>query len=155
MTRFSIRRQVEFNHCDPAGLVFYPRYYEMISALVERFFAEGLGHDWCEMGDAGLCTPMGKIETRFTAPSRLGDWLTLSLAVSRLGRASVGFDLMCETAGGPRFTGSATSICADMKAGRAQPWPGPIRAAFTPWLPIPGDASSPAAAPDMQKAAFR
>lgn len=154
MTRFSIRRQVEFNHCDPAGLVFYPRYYEMISALVERFFAEGLGHDWCELGRNGLCTPMGRIETRFTAPSRLGDWLTLSLEVARLGRASVSFRLLCETDAGPRFTGCTTAICADMTAGRAQPWPEPVRAAFTQWLPVPG-AASPGADPDMQKAAFR
>lgn len=147
--RFSIRRQVEFNHCDPAGLVFYPRYYEMISALLERFFADGIGHSWQAMGEDGLVTPMGKIETRFVSPSRLGDWLELSLEIARLGSSSVTFDLECRGETGLRFTGAATMVCADMNVGRAAPWPDPIRAAMQPFLstaPSSSDASALAVA---------
>ena len=31
---------IEFNHCDPAGIVFYPRYFEMTNSVVENFFAD-------------------------------------------------------------------------------------------------------------------
>ena len=27
---------IEFNHCDPAGIVFYPRYFEMWGCLMAR-----------------------------------------------------------------------------------------------------------------------
>ena len=30
---------VRFQHCDPAGIVFYPRYLEMINQTVEEWFA--------------------------------------------------------------------------------------------------------------------
>ena len=44
--RFVLSRQIEFNHCDPAGMVFYPRYFEMISATVERFLADEIDYGW-------------------------------------------------------------------------------------------------------------
>ncbi|MCO5127369.1 MAG: hypothetical protein M9957_08845 [Rhodobacteraceae bacterium] len=30
--------RVGFNHCDPAGIVFYPRYFEMANTVCESFF---------------------------------------------------------------------------------------------------------------------
>ena len=35
--------QIEFNHCDPAGIVFYPRYFEMVNSVCENFFREVAG----------------------------------------------------------------------------------------------------------------
>ena len=35
--------RIEFNHCDPAGIVFYPRYFEMTNSVVENFFADVVG----------------------------------------------------------------------------------------------------------------
>ncbi|CPO21707.1 4-hydroxybenzoyl CoA thioesterase [Bordetella pertussis] len=29
--------EVRFRHCDPAGIVFYPRYFEMINDFVEEW----------------------------------------------------------------------------------------------------------------------
>lgn len=78
---FKLSRQVEFNHCDAAGIVFYPRYFEMIAAVQERFFADALGASWAEMTPAGLGTPMGEITVRFSNPSRLGDMLDFALVV--------------------------------------------------------------------------
>ena len=37
---------VRFQHCDPAGIVFYPRYYEMLNLTVERFFERQLGYSF-------------------------------------------------------------------------------------------------------------
>ena len=48
--RFRLTRPVEFNHCDPAGIVFYPRYFEMISATIERFLADAIDYSWTRMG---------------------------------------------------------------------------------------------------------
>ena len=35
--------EVRFRHCDPAGIVFYPRYFEMINDFVEEWFDKGMG----------------------------------------------------------------------------------------------------------------
>ena len=43
---FTTQRKVRFQHCDPAGIVFYPRYFEMINSVVEDWFEEVLQHDF-------------------------------------------------------------------------------------------------------------
>lgn len=121
---FTIRRQVEFNHCDPAGIVFYPRYFEMISATIERFFSDGIGFSWKDMGlTEGYGTPMGNIEVRFHNPSYLEDWLDFDLTVKRIGRSSATLQIKCSSEGEPRFTCEATLVYANIQQGGAQSWP--------------------------------
>lgn len=93
--------QVRFEHCDPAGIVFYPRYFAMINRLIEDWFAEALDTPWPELhGDAQAGVPTVRIEIDFTAPSRQGDRLRLSLDVREIGRAS--FTLLIEARGAAR-----------------------------------------------------
>ncbi|GGE38266.1 hotdog family protein [Actibacterium pelagium] len=40
---FTLHQKVLFKHCDPAGIVFYPRYFEMINDAVEAMFSNLLG----------------------------------------------------------------------------------------------------------------
>lgn len=136
---FTIRRQVEFNHCDPAGIVFYPRYFEMISALLERFFADGIGVSWKQMGtlDGGMATPMGEIQIRFSAPSRLEDWLDLTLQVKSIGGASATFGVTCDCESEPRFAGEFTIIYASLDAGKATRWPDGMRSTMLRYLAAP------------------
>lgn len=126
---FTIRRQVEFNHCDPAGMVFYPRYFEMISALVERFFADVVDFSWIDMGalNGGMGTPTGNIEVRFRKPSRLGDWLDFSLSIERLGRSSATFAITCASGGETRFDCISTVVYANTYEGASAPWPDAVR----------------------------
>ncbi|MGO4853065.1 acyl-CoA thioesterase, partial [Phaeovulum sp. W22_SRMD_FR3] len=136
----TLRRQVEFNHCDPAGIVFYPRYFEMISALTERFFADGVGHSWARMAaQDGAGTPLGAINIRFLAPSRLEDWLDFTLQIKALGSASATFALTCSCAGETRFTGEATVIHARLSQGHSSPWPDAVRRAMARYLLTPPD----------------
>ncbi|MCE9680901.1 acyl-CoA thioesterase [Halomonas alkalisoli] len=46
---FTTLRKVRFQHCDPAGIVFYPRYFEWLNSVVEDWFAEVVGHDFNEL----------------------------------------------------------------------------------------------------------
>lgn len=87
---FRLPIQIRFAHCDPAGIVFYPRYFELINGVVEDWCAQGLGMSFHEMHvvkDIGL--PTVHIETDFVKTSILGDQLTAELRVLKLGRASV------------------------------------------------------------------
>ena len=84
MAAFQIQQHVRFQHCDPAAMVFYPRYFEMINLTVEEWFRTGL--DWGfqqmhEIDDRGI--PTARIAVDFSAPSRLGDVLDWSLTVKR------------------------------------------------------------------------
>ncbi len=82
--------QIEFNHCDPAGIVFYPRYFEMTNSVVENFFNDVVGRSFASMhrgADNGV--PTVSLVAEFVAPSRLGDKVLFSLKIEKLGRSSV------------------------------------------------------------------
>lgn len=123
--QFEKSQKVLFRHCDPAGIVFYPRYFEMVNDLVEAFFAERL--DWpfeAMMSNAGV--PTAEIRLRFAAPSRHGDMLRLQMQVTRLGRASMGLSYRATSGSELRFEGESVLVHTDAQ-GKPSPWPAPIR----------------------------
>lgn len=119
---------VEFNHCDPAGIVFYPRYFEMTNSLVENFFADVMGHSFGAMMDAGQGVPTARLETNFKVPSRLGDKLEWVLEVVRLGGSSVSFMATARVADQVRLIADLTLVWVD--AGKPTRWPDAMRSKF-------------------------
>ncbi len=124
--RFEKHQKVLFRHCDPAGIIFYPRYFEMVNDLVEAFFDEALGWPFEELLQT-QGVPTAEIRLRFAAPSRHGDHLRLQLEVTRLGRASMGLALRAEdNAGELRFEGESVLVHIDAN-GKPCAWPDGIR----------------------------
>jgi 4-hydroxybenzoyl-CoA thioesterase len=122
---YTRRIQVEFNHCDPAGIVFYPRYFEMTNSVMENFFADDIGYSYARMMAEGRGVPTARIEANFRAPSRLGDRLDVTLDVTRLGRSSFNATITGRCADELRLTVDLTLVWVD--GGRSQPWPEAIR----------------------------
>lgn len=112
---------VEFCHCDPAGIVFYPRFFEMVNSVVENFFLEAVGYSYAHVVAGGNSVPTVHIEADFTAPSRLGDRLSWELTVARIGRASA--SLKVQVPG--RLSVSVTLVWVE-KNGKPAPWPDEI-----------------------------
>ena len=117
---------VEFNHCDPAGIVFYPRYFEMTNSLVENFFADVMGHSYGRMMELGQGVPTARLEVNFRLPSRLGDRLEWRLAVVRIGGSSVNFVATAMAGDQARLTADLTLVWVN--AGIPTPWPDAMRA---------------------------
>ena len=118
---------IEFNHCDPAGIVFYPRYLEMVNHMAENFFADVVGHSYARIINDGNGCPTVRLEADFRAPSRLGDRLTLRLRVAGVGRSSA--DLVIDGRGAEgdlRFTARKRMVWIGPDK-RAAPWPDDIR----------------------------
>lgn len=119
---------IEFNHCDPAGIVFYPRYFEMTNSVVENFFADVLAYPFRRVTlDEGRGVPTVRIEIDFRAPSRLGDRVTFTLDVAALGTRSVTFRIRARGDDGPRLEGRFTLVWVE-RDGKAAAWPEAIRA---------------------------
>ena len=118
---------VEFNHCDPAGIVFYPRYFEMTNSVTENFFAERVGRSYAQMTMRdGNGVPTVKIDAGFRAPSRLGDRLEFTLQVMRVGTSSVTLSLEAHGEGELRLEASLTLVWVGPD-GRSTPWPADMR----------------------------
>jgi 4-hydroxybenzoyl-CoA thioesterase len=87
---FCTRIAVRFADCDPAGIVFYPRYLEMINGVVEDWCAQALGYSFRDMHrQHHLGLPTVRLETDFIAPSDLGEQLQAELTVRKIGGASM------------------------------------------------------------------
>ena len=120
--------QIEFNHCDPAGIVFYPRYFEMTNSVVENFFADEVGRSFAQMHREGMHNgvPTVHIEADFVAPSRLGDKVVFTLRVVKVGGSSVGVEITGRMGEEMRLRVRLTLVWIDtMKAAR---WPDAMRA---------------------------
>ncbi|HWT36806.1 MAG TPA: thioesterase family protein, partial [Paraburkholderia sp.] len=101
---FDMPVRIRFAHCDPAGIVYFPQYLVMTNMLVEEWFNERLSIDYAHMIQTrrvGL--PIVKLECEFSRPSRMGETLTLALGVTRIGRRSIGIDIVARCADEVRF----------------------------------------------------
>ena len=118
---------IEFNHCDPAGIVFYPRYFEMINSVVENFCADVVGRSFAQMvgAPARNGVPTVRIEANFAAPSRLGEKVEFALDVVRVGTSSLSVTITASHLGQQRLRADLTVVWVD--SGRAAPWPADMR----------------------------
>ena len=86
---FSVEVPIRFSNCDPAGIVYFPEFFDLINSLVEDWFTIGMDTSYADlMMRAHIGTPTIDIQCEFIKPCRYGERLTLELAVTRLGRTS-------------------------------------------------------------------
>ncbi len=87
---YRYERQVEWGDCDPAGIVFYPRYLAMFDANTAGLFAS-VGLPIPELirkhGIVGM--PLVDVQAKFYRPSRFGDCITIESWIEEWGRAKV------------------------------------------------------------------
>lgn len=131
---------IRFAHCDPAGIVFFPQYLVMINALVEDWFDDGLGLGYAHVvGQRRIGLPTVALNCRFTAPSRMGERVGLSLAVRRLGNSSITLDLACRHGAQDRFLIEQVLVTTSLDTGRPIAIPDDIRAAARRFVAFSGD----------------
>ncbi len=81
--------QVEWGDCDPAGIVYFPRFFEYFDACTNALF-EKAGFRNAEMLRAyGLLgIPMVDTRAQFYAPASFGEIVTIESRISEWGRSS-------------------------------------------------------------------
>ena len=120
---------LRFAHCDPAGIAYYPRYFEICDAAIEDWTEAVIGVPRRLMHlDMGLALPTVTLAAEFTAVSRLGDPLDIALDVASIGNSSVGLRADVSSCGERRFAVSYKQVLMAMASGEAQPWPADWRA---------------------------
>ncbi len=94
---FTKLEKIKFKHIDYAGIVFYPRFLEMLNDLVEDWFEEALDRPFSKMHETNGI-PTVDLKIQFKNPARLGEVLTKKLWVKDIGFASVlcGFQFVNE-----------------------------------------------------------
>lgn len=126
---FEMRTRVRFADVDPAGIVFYPRYFEMLNAAVEDWFASDLGMDFATLHlRRRIGVPTVRLECDFLAPCGLGDLLTVTITPTHVGRSSCAVAYRISGGGTDRVRAAATLVCMDLDSQKSMPWPEPLRA---------------------------
>lgn len=85
--------RIVWGDCDPAGIVYYPRYFEMFDASTTALFERALGMTKFQFVKAydSLGYPMVDTRARFLLPTRYGDDVVIETVVSKIKRSS--FDI--------------------------------------------------------------
>lgn len=128
---FTRDAKVMFKHCDPAELVFFPRFFEMMNDVVEEFF-DHIGFPFETFHRHGAI-PTVQIEAGFPRPSRHGDRVRFALWVDRIGRTSATLRILTTSGAETRMTYRATLVLVGQD-GRPVEWPGDLRQALTDYL---------------------
>ena len=124
---FTVTRKIRFGHTDPAGIVYYPHYFDMFNGVVEDFFDDCVGASFQAMrSDFGVVTPLRNIEADFIAPCRIGDKLDLALTLMRVGRTSLRIVIDGSVDGSPRLSAKLAIVFVSAKDGCAVAPPDPI-----------------------------
>jgi 4-hydroxybenzoyl-CoA thioesterase len=135
MSVFEHRRAIRFADMDPAGIVFYPRYFEMINETVEAWFREALGRGFDEMIlKERFGVPLARIEVDFKTPGGLDDELVFRLTVERIGGASAALRIRALCGDEVRFEARLTIVYLDIDAHKPTPIPDALRARMTDYL---------------------
>ncbi len=120
--------RVRFSHCDPAGIVYVPHYFDLFNGLIEDWYGEELGYDHAElvMGSR-YAFPFVHLECDFKVPSRMGDVIDLTLLIERIGRSSLGIAVICHKDGLERLRARMVTAMMSLETRQAVALPDALR----------------------------
>ncbi|WP_372824176.1 acyl-CoA thioesterase [Polaromonas sp.] len=138
--KFTVKKQIRFHHCDPAGIVFYPQYFYLLHETQEDFLAH-IGHPEHLLIASGLGVPIVDLKTEFVDMCRYGDEIIISLSLTRVGNASIGMHYEIHSCSRPSDKGQGLKliantvvVCAGIPNGKVLAIPDGLRSALLPYL---------------------
>ena len=138
--KFATQKRVRFQHCDPAGIVFYPQYYVLLHEVQEDFLAH-IGFSEHGLITSGMGLPIVDMKTEFLGMCRHGDVLSLTLSLTRIGHASLGMHYeiheLAQAAQGPsaiKLRAKSVVVYSTVPYGKAMRIPDDLRNALRPYL---------------------
>ena len=137
MSAFARQIIVRFEHCDPAGIMFYPRFFALVNEITEDWFA-ALGHSFKTLHmDQRVGVPTVRLEAEFERPARIGDVLDQSLRVARIGNASCQLRHEAHVARERIAYFDHTIVFADIDTMTPSSWPQALRTAMARYEDLP------------------
>lgn len=119
---------IRFSHCDPAAIVYFPRFFDLAHSTMEDWFSQGVGFPLPELiVNRRIGTPTVAIQCDFAKPLRMGDTLRFELQVTQLGNASVVLLYRGYKDGEEHLRITQTLVFMDLEAARAVPIPEDVR----------------------------
>ena len=126
MKIFQHHRTVRFGECDPAGVVYYPVFFNWFHEAMEAWFEEELGASYGSViQSTGF--PAKSTSAQFFKPCRIGEALIVNLSLSELRTKGMHIQLTIEDVHGTvKAHGSVICVAIGPAAGAFQFKPVPI-----------------------------
>jgi 4-hydroxybenzoyl-CoA thioesterase len=129
--------RIEWCDCDPAGIIFYPRYFEMFDTSTTVLIERALGMNKIDYLKAYAFAghPLVETRARFRVPTRFGDEVAIETALVECGRSSFKVEHRLTKAGALAVEGFETRVWVvrpadDPSRIRSQPIPPEVLACF-------------------------
>lgn len=118
MNKFELQIRLGMGDCDPAGIVYYPRYTEMLSRTVEEWFTTALAYSFHKLHVIDKCAiPTVDLHIKFIAPSFLSETLTFKLSLVALKNKSFVVKILAEHQGELRISAVSSLVFCKMLEG--------------------------------------
>lgn len=132
---FTVRRDIRFSDSDPAGIVFYAEFFRMFNDLFEDWLVKCLGIDFAHQFQVEQrMFPLVHVEVDFKEARSMGQTMDMSLILTRLGRSSIGYDIVCHDDGLEILQASFVTCVASKKTMQTIEIPDDIRAKMEKYL---------------------
>ena len=128
--KFTRDLPIRFEHCDAAGIIFYPRFFALVNEAVEDWFAH-LGHSFKTLHiDQRKGVPAVRFEAEFVGAVRLGDSLHQELGVDSIGTSSLNLKHIASVDQRTVARFDQTIVFTDLAQMKSEPWPADLRRAI-------------------------
>ena len=144
MARFEATRVLRFGDCDPAGIAYYPRYFDLLNGVVEDWWIS-MGHPWRILfGERRIGLPTVRFEVDFRAPAFLEDELRFTLSIKRIGGKSVELEHVVQREAVTLWQCAQTLVATSLDSHRSIAWPADLHAALVSFQEAPHAHHPPA-----------
>lgn len=128
---FTVELPIRFSHTDPAGIVYFPNYFDFCNGVVEDWYTRCLGIDYARMiFEERRSAPIVHAACDFYVPSLMGDRVSFTLLLARIGRTSIDMDIYGHAAGTLRLKANIVTVFMDLQTRKPVAIEGRMRKQF-------------------------
>ena len=127
--------RIRFGHCDPAGIVYTPKFFDLFNVVIEQWFEQALGIGYYEViGRRRIGLGYASAHADFFSPCTMGDALDVAVVVERIGNSSFALVLHAFRDGCEALRGRFTVVTTDLTIHKAMPVPQDLRDALLAYM---------------------
>ena len=130
---FRHSRVVRFGECDPAGVAYYPEFFNWFHQAMEACFEDYLGVSYAEMIET-IGFPAIQTSAEFRMPLPVGSSIDIEVRIERLGRSSIEWRFDIRRGDTIAAVGRVKTVCISVASGVFQFASTPLPALLIPKL---------------------
>ena len=132
---FTVTRDIRFSESDPAGIVFFAEFFRMFNDLFEDWLVKRLGIDFArQFRVEERMFPLMHVSADFREGRMMGQSISLTLLLTRLGRSSIAYEIVGHDEGREVLRGSFVNCVASKKTMKSIEIPPEIRSPMEAYL---------------------